>query len=461
MSLSIYNSLSKEKSTFSPLNANKVSMYVCGITVYDYCHIGHARMLVAFDIIYRHLVYLGYHVNYVRNITDVDDKIFARAHENNEDYKVLSQRFIDCMHEDEKALNISAPNIEPRATEYMQEIIDLILVLEKKGVAYQGSNGDVYFAIDKFADYGKLSRRKPEELLVGARIEAEKAKLNPLDFVLWKMAKTGEAFWESPWGKGRPGWHIECSAMSTSCLGNSLDIHGGGSDLMFPHHENEIAQSEAATGEHFAKYWAHCGPVRVNKEKMSKSLNNFFTIRDVLKDFHPEVVRYFLSASHYRSPINYSIDNLNLAKKEIDKFYQAILSFENELDGELEKDESLQLKFDSAMNDDFNSAQAIAVMFELLKKVSSSDKNKKLALVKQLKSFGQRLGFLFVKPSEYFQGTSSESEINAEAIEALIQERQQARKEKNWARGDEIRDVLLEKGIVLEDADGKTTWKRS
>lgn len=465
MSLSIYNSLTKEKSIFTPLQANKVAMYVCGITVYDYCHIGHARMLVAFDIIYRHLLHLGYDVNYVRNITDVDDKIFARANENGEDYKSLSQRFIDCMHEDEIALNICPPKIEPRATEYMQEIIDLISVLEKKGVAYQGSNGDVYFAIDKFKEYGKLSRRKPEELLVGARIEAEKAKKNPLDFVLWKMAKQGEAFWQSPWGNGRPGWHIECSAMSTSCLGNSLDIHGGGSDLMFPHHENEIAQSEAATGEHFANYWMHCGPVRVNKEKMSKSLNNFFTIREVLKDYHPEVVRYFLSASHYRSPISYSTENLELAKKEVDKFYRIFekfdFCFENVSQSDKYSFTAFRTYFDEAMNDDFNTPRAISIMFNAYKQVAHEiDNVAKIQLLRLITEFGRRLGFFYLGYQDYFQTANEHSDLSAEAIETFIQERQEARANKNWARGDEIRDLLLEKGIMLEDAGGKTTWKR-
>ncbi len=460
MSLKIYSSLSKEKSEFIPLEEGKIAMYVCGITVYDYCHIGHARMLVAFDIIYRHLQYLGYQVRYVRNITDVDDKIFARANENGEDYKTLSERFIQFMHEDERALNIALPAQEPRATEFMAEIIALIKRLQEKDVAYQGKNGDVYFAIDKFKDYGKLSRRKPEELLVGARIEAEKAKQNPLDFVLWKMAKEGEAYWESPWGNGRPGWHIECSAMSTSCLGETLDIHGGGSDLMFPHHENEIAQSEAATGKQFANYWMHCGSVRVDKEKMSKSLGNFFTIRDVLKDYHPEVIRYFLSASHYRSPINYSVDNLNLAKKELDRFYQGLSSKEAAAAEASAQENEFQARFDTAMNDDFNTSQAIAVMFELLKKLNHADKNEIESLAAQLKHFGQRLGFLYLSSSEYFQGNSANEGIETSEIEALIAERIQARAEKNWKRSDEIRDDLLSKGIILEDADGLTTWKR-
>jgi len=421
-------------------------------------------MLVAFDIIYRHLKYSGFDVNYVRNITDVDDKIFARANENGEDYRELSERFIKLMHEDELALNIERPHTEPRATAYMAEIIKMIELLEEKGVAYQGNNGDVFFAIDKFEDYGKLSRRKPEELLVGARVEEEKAKQNPLDFVLWKMAKKGEASWDSPWGKGRPGWHIECSAMSTSCLGNTLDIHGGGSDLLFPHHENEIAQSEAATGKTFANYWMHCGPVRVNKEKMSKSLNNFFTIKEVLENYHPEVLRYFLSSSHYRSPINYSEDNLKLAKKELEKFYQALLASEGELDSvEGIYSEVIQSKFDKAMDDDFNSAQALAVMFELVKSISSEEGEGTALAAKQLQAFGQRLGFLFLKPSEYFQGAGQvdrEVSVDVRDIEKLIQERNQARTDKNWARADEIRDQLLEKGIVLEDSGDVTGWKR-
>ncbi len=462
--LHLYSSLSKEKAPFVTLEPGKVKMYVCGITVYDFCHIGHARMLVAFDLIYRHLLHLGYDVEYVRNITDVEDKIFARANENGEDFSELSQRFIDFMHEDERALNILEPNKEPRATEYMAEIINLIERLVDKGIAYQGDNGDVYFAIDQFPEYGKLSRRKPEELIVGHRVETEQAKRNPLDFVLWKMAKEGEAFWESPWGNGRPGWHIECSAMSTSCLGDTLDIHGGGSDLTFPHHENEIAQSEGATGKTFANHWMHCGAVRVNKEKMSKSLGNFFTIRDVLKDFHPEVLRYFLSASHYRSPINYSLDNLNLAKKELDKFYQALAPFESSLGEEVVSDlplaAELLAKFDAAMNDDFNTAQAIAVMFEAHKQLGSASEDDKPALAHLLQSFGRRLGVLFLKPSEYFQDQGAEGGLDKDAIEALIVERQQARDNKDWARSDEIRDELLDQGIILEDSGGQTTWKR-
>jgi cysteinyl-tRNA synthetase len=290
--------------------------------------------------------------------------------------------------------------------------------------------------------------------------EEEKAKHNPLDFVLWKMAKEGEAAWESPWGKGRPGWHIECSAMSTSCLGDTLDIHGGGSDLLFPHHENEIAQSEAATGKIFANYWMHCGAVRVDKEKMSKSLGNFFTIRDVLKDYHPEVIRYFLSASHYRSPINYSAENLELAKKELDKFYRALSSTDEGLNDSFSADEILQKKFDAAMNDDFNSAQAIAVMFELLKKLSTAADNEKLNLLKQLKHFGQRLGFLYFAPSDYFKAKTEEDGLSEEAVEELIEARNKARSDKDWARADEIRDELLANNIVLEDTNGKTGWKR-
>ena len=465
--LKIYDSMRREKSAFIPLQQNKVAMYVCGITVYDYCHIGHARMLVSFDLIYRHLMHLGFDVTYVRNITDVDDKIFARANERGEDYKILSERFIQTMHEDERALNILPPSQEPRATAYMKEIIALIQRLEARGCAYQGSNSDVYFAIDKFAEYGKLSKRKVEDLLVGHRIEAEKAKNNPLDFVLWKMAKAGEASWPSPWGEGRPGWHIECSAMSTSTLGDTLDIHGGGSDLMFPHHENEIAQSEAATGHMFARNWMHCGPVRVDEEKMSKSLNNFFTIREVLKEYHREVLRYFLSSSHYRSPINYSKSNLELAKKELDRFYQALLQQTpgSEVFVSDNKTRGFEQKFDAAMNDDFNSAQAIAHMFELLKTLGvETDLQQKNNYILLLKHFGNRLGFLCENPRNYFQAVLAESDnadaLSAAAIEQYIVERNAARTSKDWARADQIRAVLDKAGIVLEDSNGVTSWKR-
>ncbi len=465
--LKIYDSMRREKSAFVPLQENKVAMYVCGITVYDYCHVGHARLLATFDLIYRHLQHLGFDVTYVRNITDVDDKIFARARENGENYKALSERFIGFMHEDEASLNILPPGKEPRATGYMQEIINLIRRLEEKGCAYQGSNGDVYFAIDKFAEYGKLSKRKVEDLLVGHRIEAEKAKNNPLDFVLWKMAKAGEASWPSPWGEGRPGWHIECSAMSTSTLGDTLDIHGGGSDLIFPHHENEIAQSEAATGHVFANYWMHCGSVRVNEEKMSKSLNNFFTIREVLKEYHPEVLRFFLSSSHYRSPINYSEDNLQLARREVDKFYRLFEKFdfcyEDSKSSEQYKFNAFRTYFNEAMDDDFNTPRAIAVMFNAHKQVMSEmDEQAKPQLMRLIVEFGRRLGFLYLNYHDYFQSAlASESNgLSPHEIEKLISERNEARAQKDWARADKVRATLDSAGIILEDSNGKTTWKR-
>lgn len=463
--LNIYSSMSKTKSPFKPMQEGKVAMYVCGITVYDFCHIGHAKLLVTFDVVYRHLLHLGYDVRYVRNITDIEDKIFARAKENGEDYKALSDRFIAHMHEDEESLNILKPTLEPRATGFIAEIIALIERLIENGCAYQADNGDVYFELDKFEQYGKLSRRKTEDLLVGDRIDVEKAKKNPLDFVLWKMAKPGEAMWASPWGDGRPGWHIECSAMSTSTLGDTLDIHGGATDLVFPHHENEIAQSEAATGKELANNWMHCGVVRVDKEKMSKSLGNFFTIRDVLKKYHREVIRYFLTASHYRSTINYSDDNLNLAKTELSRFYQGIRSLDLTRVLEPSVDISAALKdfdkrFDESMNDDFNTAKAIAVMFEVLKNISAaSDDDEKTILGQCLVRFGQRLGFLFENAEDFFKNAPGENNVDAELIEQLIVERKEVRENKNWARADEIRDELDALGVLLEDLDGKTTWK--
>ncbi|RCI75015.1 cysteine--tRNA ligase [Pseudomonas aeruginosa] len=365
--LQIYNTLSKTKEVFTPLVGNQVRMYVCGMTVYDYCHLGHGRSMVAFDVITRWLRHRGYDLTYVRNITDIDDKIINRANENGEPFDVLTERMIAAMHEDEARLNILKPDQEPRATDHIAGMHAMIQTLIDKGYAYAPGNGDVYYRVGKFAGYGKLSRRRVEDLRIGARIEPGEAKEDPLDFVLWKGAKPGEPSWSSPWGEGRPGWHIECSVMSTCCLGDSFDIHGGGNDLEFPHHENEIAQSEAATGKPYAKSWLHCGMITINGEKMSKSLGNFFTIREVLEKYHPEVVRYLLIASHYRSPINYSEENLREAKAALDRFYNALKGLPEAAPAEAAE---YVERFAAAMDDDFNTAGACSVLFELAREVN-------------------------------------------------------------------------------------------
>jgi cysteinyl-tRNA synthetase len=463
VSLRIYNTLSGKKEVFTPIEEKKVKMYVCGMTVYDYCHIGHARVLVGFDVITRYLRHLNYDVTYIRNITDVDDKIFARAAENGESYDALTARFIDAMHEDEAALLVQSPDQEPRATAYIGEIIDMIERLIKNEHAYPADNGDVYYAIDKFESYGKLSKRNVDELQAGARVDIEKQKRNPLDFVLWKAAKEGEASWPSPWGNGRPGWHIECSAMSTCCLGDTFDIHGGGPDLKFPHHENEIAQSEGATGQKYVNYWMHAGAVRVNKEKMSKSLGNFFTIREVLEKYPAEVVRYFLISSHYRSQVEYSEDSLLEAQAGLDRFYQSLRGLDLSYTGLAELEQSYVDRFYKAMDDDFNTPEALAVLFDLVKELNvsrqgSNEGVKKLAVT--LTALGDVLGLLQTDPEQYFkQGLSDD--LSENDIEALIAARVDARLAKNWGESDRIRDELLEKGITLDDGPSGTTWRKS
>lgn len=466
MALMIYNTLTRSKELFTPIEPGKIRMYVCGITVYDYCHLGHGRMLVAFDVIVRYLRASGYDVTYVRNITDVDDKILRRAAENGEPYNSLTTRFIEVMHGDERRLNIAAPSIEPRATQHIGDIIALIEKLMEKGFAYRADNGDVYYAVNQFADYGKLSGKKPEELLAGARIDIDEAKRDPRDFALWKAAKINEeAVWNSPWGPGRPGWHIECSAMSTCCLGETFDIHGGGSDLQFPHHENEIAQSEAASGKHYANYWIHNGAIRVDGEKMSKSLGNFFTLREVLDKYDAEVVRYLLISSHYRSEIDYSQDSLQEAKSGLDRFYNALKDFaaiEPATQAQLEAS-SFYDRFIASMDDDFNTREALSAMYDLVRALNvESDPARKAELAAQLKALGAMLGILQRNPLDYLQAGSASNadQINAEQIEALITERLEARKSKNFARSDEIRDQLKASGVVLEDAAGKTSWRR-
>jgi len=457
--LKIYNTLTHQKEEFKPIEPGKIRMYVCGLTTYDYSHIGHARMLVAFDVIVRYLRASGFVVTYVRNITDVDDKIIQRAKENNEPFNELTDRFIAFMHDDEKALNVSPPDIEPRATAHIKDIISIIEQLISKGFAYVAENSDVYYAVNKFQNYGKLSRKNLEELLAGARIDIEESKRDPRDFTLWKQAKEGEPGWDSPWGYGRPGWHIECSAMSSCCLGETFDIHGGGSDLMFPHHENEIAQSEAASGKKFVHTWMHNGPVRVDDEKMSKSLGNFFTIREVLKKYPAEVIRYFLLSSHYRSAINYSEENLQTAYGALERFYNALKGIETTQHDAVENSD-YEKRFHTAMDDDFNTPEAIGVLFELVReinRVKDSDARQAEQLVALLKKLGGVLGILEMPAEEFLRKGSAD--IDAEHVETLIAQRKQARADKDWPKADQIRDELAALNVVLEDKDGVTTWR--
>lgn len=462
MKIKLHNTLSGKKEEFVPIEPNKVRMYVCGMTVYDYCHIGHARVMVGFDVITRFLRHAGYQVTYIRNITDVDDKIFNRARENGEAFDALTARFIDAMHEDERALMVLPPDQEPRATEHMAHIIELTQTLIGKGYAYAATNGDVYYRVKKFEGYGKLSKKNIEDLQSGARVDVEELKEDPLDFALWKAAKEGEAHWDSPWGKGRPGWHIECSAMSTCCLGNTFDIHGGGPDLKFPHHENEIAQSEAATGETYVNYWMHAGAVRVNKEKMSKSLGNFFTIREVLQKYAPEVVRYFLISSQYRSQIDYSESSLAESQSALDRMYQSLRGLNV---SECGIEQSYLDRFNDAMADDFNTPEALAVMFDLVKLLNSSrdaDAEAVNRFAYTLKYLGGVLGLLQANPEDYFkQAPVQEGGLSEDEIEQLISLRTQARADKNWAESDRIRDELAEQGVVLDDSKGGTSWRRN
>lgn len=465
--LQIHNNLTRQKEEFKPLDANNIRMYVCGMTVYDMCHIGHARVLVVFDVIYRYLceVYGEEHVTYIRNITDIDDKIIARANENGEDFNALTGRFIDEMHHDSEALGILPPSQEPRATLYMDQIIEMIQTLVDKGFAYaahdQDGHGDVYYAVTKFESYGQLSGKHIEDLRAGERVAVDDAKKDPLDFVLWKSAKPEEPSWDSPWGKGRPGWHIECSAMSTECLGHNFDIHGGGMDLQFPHHENEIAQSEAATGEKFANVWMHNGFVRIDDEKMSKSLGNFFTIRDVTAKYDPEVLRYFILTSHYRSPLNYSDKQLDNAKAALTTLYTALRNVETV--SLKSTDTEYHQRVRVAMDDDFNTAEVLPVLFDLAKEVNrykDKDDEKVKHFASLLRNIAGMIGLLSQDAETFLRGGSDEQGISADDIDALIEQRNQARSAKDWAESDRIRDVLKEQGIVLEDAGGETTWRR-
>ncbi len=455
--LVLYNSETRRKEPFRPITPGKVGLYVCGVTVYDYCHVGHARVMVVFDTFVRHLRAQGYEVTYVRNITDIDDKIIRRALENGESINALTARFIDAMHEDERALNVLPPDREPRATEHMGDILAMIETLVGNGCAYQADNGDVYFSVRDFPGYGRLSHKKLEELEAGARVEVSEAKRDPLDFVLWKAAKAeepDEAKWDAPFGCGRPGWHIECSAMSTRCLGPHFDIHGGGMDLQFPHHENEIAQSECATGEKFVNYWMHVGFVRINGEKMAKSLGNFFTIREVLKAYHPEAVRTFLLSAHYRSPVNYSEENLNKAKAELQRLYGVL---EAVPPGEPAEETDYEARFNTTMNDDLNTPQAFAVLFELARE---ANRTQDAALSGLLVKLGRRLGILQQSAQDFFRSQPG-SGLSDEEIERLITERNAARTARNFARADAIRDQLKEAGIELLDGPEGTRWRRA
>jgi cysteinyl-tRNA synthetase len=491
MSLRLYNTLSGKKEEFLPLEPGKVKMYVCGVTVYDYCHIGHARANIVFDVIFRYLKFAGYQVNYVRNYTDVDDKIINRANERGISSQELAEEFIRAFDEDMAALNLELPTHQPKATEYIDEIIAITRKLIDKGIAYE-SAGDVYYRVDKFSGYLKLSKRNLDEMQAGARIAPGEQKENPMDFALWKAAKPGEPSWESPWGAGRPGWHIECSAMSSSLLGDSFDIHGGGRDLIFPHHENEIAQSEGASGKPFAKYWLHNGFVNVNQEKMSKSLGNFFTIREILQKYDPEVVRFFILTAHYRSPIDFSDQNLEDAKAGLTRFNEGMQTAQKVIDRHATPDkaicpeisaeeretydliEALEDRFIEAMNDDFNTAAAIGHLFEgvrALNRLASVGRFAECPLsltvlqegIDKLQRLGGVLGLFASDSSAWLEGQKKtgleDKGLSADEIEKLIAERKQARLERDFARSDQIRDELAARGVVLLDTKDGTTWK--
>ncbi len=462
--LKIYNDLTHKKEIFKPLEKGKVRLYVCGMTVYDLCHLGHARVMVVFDVVVRYLRSQGYDVTYIRNITDIDDKIIQRANQNKEDFTILTQRFIDEMHQDSTALGILPPDQEPRATAYMAEIIGMIETLIKNKHAYVLEDGDVYYAVNSFKNYGQLSGKSLDDLQAGARVSINEAKKSPLDFALWKAAKPDEPYWQSPWGNGRPGWHIECSAMSTCCLGNTFDIHGGGLDLTFPHHENEIAQSEGATEQPFVKYWMHNGFVRINDEKMSKSLGNFFTIRDLLKQYQAEDIRYFILTSQYRSPLHYDDQHLAHSQAALTRFYTALRDL-NLSTPIAEVDLThWTTAFNQAMDDDFNTAEALSVLFELTREINrlkSENIEKAASLATLLVQLGQILGILQTNPEDYLKGETGLNSHDDTEIEALISQRAQAKINKDWASADRIRDQLQQKNIILEDSPTGTTWRRT
>jgi len=458
--LKIYNSLTHKKETFKPICADKVGMYVCGVTIYDLCHIGHGRTFVSFDMVSRYLRYLGYNLIFARNITDIDDKIIKRANENGESCESLTQRLIADMYQDFDALNIARPDYEPRATQYIPQIIDLVKTLVDKGFAYVSDNGDVMFQVKKFPEYGQLSRQDLDQLQAGARVNVEVTKRNPMDFVLWKMSKPGEPTWESPWGKGRPGWHIECSAMNSAILGNHFDIHGGGSDLIFPHHENEVAQSCCAHNGQYVNTWMHSGMVMINKEKMSKSLGNFFTIRDVLNYYDGETIRYFLLSGHYRSQLNYSEDNLNQAHSALERLYTALRGLD--LNVKAEGGENFVTRFKEAMDDDFNTPEAYSVLFDMAREINrlkTEDKNAANSLGARLRELANILGLLTQDPETYLQSGAGDDDEVAK-IEALIKARKDARANKDWAAADAARDALTAMNVILEDGANGTTWRK-
>ncbi|MGB5833783.1 MAG: cysteine--tRNA ligase [Thiohalocapsa sp.] len=467
--LQIYNSLTRRKAPFTPIEPGKVRMYVCGMTVYDLCHLGHARVLVVFDVVYRYLRRAGYDVIYIRNITDIDDKIIRRAGENGEPIDALAGRFIAAMHQDAAALGVLPPQQEPRATAHIPAILSMIERLIENGHAYVADNGDLYFAVASFPAYGKLSGKDPKDLRAGARVDVEESKRDPLDFALWKSAKPGEPAWESPWGPGRPGWHIECSAMSTCCLGNHFDIHGGGADLQFPHHENEIAQSEGATGERFVNVWMHNGFVRVNEEKMSKSLGNFFTVREILERYQAEEIRYFILTSHYRSPLNYDDEHLDNARAALTRLYTALRGLPAvEVETVSEGGALYRERFEAAMDDDFNTPEALAVLFDLAREINrlrTEDASAAATLGADLRVLGGAIGLLGQDAEAYLQAGSGsgsgDQDLSESAIDALIQRRADARKDRDFAEADRIREQLQTAGIVLEDGAGTTSWRRA
>ena len=454
--LKLYNDLIRDKQEFKPIVPGQVRIYVCGMTVYDYCHLGHARVMVVFDMVARWLRAVGFDVTYVRNITDIDDKIIKRAAENNEPMEALTARFIQAMHEDAAALGVLTPDFEPRATEYIPQMQEMIRLLERKGLAYVAPDGDVNYSVRDFPGYGKLSGKSLEDLRAGERVDIVQAKRDPLDFVLWKRAKPGEPAWPSPWGQGRPGWHIECSAMSGELLGRHFDIHGGGQDLQFPHHENEIAQSEGAHGHTFVNYWMHNGFVRVDNEKMSKSLGNFFTVREILARYDAEVVRFFILRAHYRSPLNYSDQHLDDARQGLSRLYIALKPHDVAA-APVSWDEPHAARFREAMEDDFNTPEAVAVLFDLANEANRTRSRQAAAL---LKSLAALLGLLQRKPEEFLQG-GPDGGLTPEEIQAQIDARAEAKKSRNYAEADRIRKQLLDAGIVLEDTPQGTLWRRS
>ncbi|MDZ7279162.1 cysteine--tRNA ligase [Pantoea eucrina] len=459
--LKIYNTLTRQKEEFKPIHAGQIGMYVCGITVYDLCHIGHGRTFVAFDVVARYLRYIGYQLKYVRNITDIDDKIIKRANENGESIDALTDRMIAEMHRDFAALGIQPPDLEPRATRHISEIIELVERLIARGHAYVAENGDVMFDVLSDKDYGVLSRQDLEQLQAGARVEVADVKRNPMDFVLWKMSKANEPSWPSPWGQGRPGWHIECSAMNCKQLGSHFDIHGGGSDLMFPHHENEVAQSTCAHDGQYVNYWMHSGMVMVDREKMSKSLGNFFTVRDVLQHYDAETVRYFLMSGHYRSQLNYGEENLNQARAALERLYTALRNTDS--NAEAAGGEAFDARFRAAMDDDFNTPEAYSVLFDMARDVNrlkAEDKTAADGLAAKLRQLANVLGILQQDPEQFLQGGAQENGEEVAEIDALIKMRNDARQAKDWAQADVARDRLNALGIILEDGPEGTRWRR-